>query len=160
MLDCMDIATLYWLGCLVAVAYCASGCWLLQVVCYPTYALVGDKEFVPFHVDFGRRLLPVFAVPASLTCLALLATPFLRPAAVPAWAGYVLAALSLVVLLTTVLIEVPKHQKLDKDGKSQALLDGLIANNLPRVASWTVQLGVLTWAAVQLLSAAPASGAR
>jgi hypothetical protein len=118
--------------------YCTGASWMLQFVCYPTYALVGEKEFVPFHVDFGKRLLPTAVIPMSLTNLLLIATLLFRPDTVPLWIAIGLAVCAGVVMGTTIVLEVPKHQKLDKDGKDDSLIAALVRDNLPRVACWTL----------------------
>ena len=127
----------HWLliGCAVLYLYATGGCWLLQVVCYPAYHLVGAAEFVPFHVAFGKRLLQVFVGPAVLACMLSFVLVLVRPAAVPLWAALGCAITSAIILITTIAIEVPKHNQLDRDGKSAALIDGLVQNNLPRVVS-------------------------
>lgn len=126
--------------------YCAGASWMLQFVCYPTYILVGDKEFVPFHVSFGRRLIGVAVVPMVLTCLGIFALLFFPPAAVPSWIVIVAVACAAIVLVTTIVFEVPKHMKLDKDGKSDTLLHALVRDNLPRTAAWTAASLVLAYA--------------
>ncbi|MDX2074957.1 MAG: hypothetical protein SFZ02_00880 [bacterium] len=117
--------------------YCTGASWMLQVVCYPTYLLVGETEFVPFHISFGQRLL-IAVVPMGLTCLAMIAFIFIRTDPIPAWATWVAGACGAVILLTTAILEVPKHLKLDKEGKSDALINGLVRDNLPRTAAWTL----------------------
>jgi hypothetical protein len=117
--------------------YCTGASWMLQVVCYPTYLLVGAAEFVPFHISFGRRLM-IAVIPMGLTCLGMIALVFLRPETVPLWAVLGAALCGAVILFTTIALEVPKHLKLDKDGKSDALIHGLVRDNLPRTAAWTI----------------------
>ena len=93
----------------VLFVYSTCGCWLLQIMSYPTYHLVGEKEFVPFHVASGKKLIPVFVVPAVLGCAASLALVFFRPEGMPLWSALIVAACALVILATTGIIEVPKH---------------------------------------------------
>lgn len=147
----MDFPTLLFLLCTTLYIYAASGCWMLQAVSYPTYSLVGEKEFVPFHVAFGQKLLPVFVGPAVLANLASFVLLLIRPATMPFWVAALVAVCSLVILLTTVLIEVPKHQALDKNGKSEALIQGLVRDNLPRAISWTVGSVALLWVLMGML---------
>lgn len=147
----MEFSTLVFLICTVLYVYAASGCWMLQVVSYPTYSLVGEKEFVPFHIAFGQKLLPVFVGPAVVANLASFVLLFVRPAAMPFWVAALVAVCSLVILLTTILIEVPKHQALDKNGKSEALIQGLVRDNLPRAIGWTVGSIALLLTLVEML---------
>lgn len=139
----MTAAHALYLLVFIAWIYASAGCWLLQVTCYPTYGLVGRNEFVPFHIEFGKRLIPVFVVPAVLANLGSVLLCFLRPATVPLFDVIVAAACSVVILATTMLIEVPKHVALDRDGKSEAVLIELVRSNLPRVIGWTVGAAAL-----------------
>ena len=148
----MDASSWFLLVTAVLFVYCAGGSWMLQVVSYPTYALVGEADFVPFHKDSGRRLLPVFVAPAVLACLCAVVLVFWRPAAAPLWAALVAAACGLVILATTVALEVPKHNRLDAEGKSLALIGGLVRDNVPRTAAWTLGSAVLVAALVRALS--------
>jgi hypothetical protein len=134
----MESSELFLLVCTVMSFYCTGASWMLQVVCYPTYALVGAAEFVPFHVSFGRRLLVAAVIPMVITIFATFALVLLRPEAAPQWASLVVAACTAVVLVTTIALEVPKHNKLDAEGKSDALISGLVRDNIPRVIAWTV----------------------
>jgi hypothetical protein len=133
----MEFGYLLLLICAGVYCFCTGASWMLQFVCYPTYKLVGSAEFVPFHIAFGRRLLIVIG-PMVLVALATLLLVFLRPVSVPLWASLVVAACSLIILVTTIALEVPKHMQLDKEGKSDAVLEGLVRDNIPRTISWTV----------------------
>jgi uncharacterized membrane protein len=135
--------------------FCTGASWMLQFVAYPTYALVGKAEFVPYHVDFGKRMLPVTVVPMVLTCIGLIALVFLRPSSVPLWIALVSAACGVLILVTTIFLEVPKHLALDKDGKSDTLIRGLVRDNIPRTLAWTTASLVLA-AAVVLSTLPPA----
>lgn len=134
----MDSAQLYLLVVMVACFYCSGASWMLQVVCYPTYNLVGEKEFVPFHIDFGKRLIGAAVGPMVLTCLASFGLLFFRPTAAPLWAAIIVALCTATILITTIVLEVPKHNALDRDGKSKALIDGLVRDNWPRVIAWSL----------------------
>lgn len=124
--------------CTLAFFYCLGISWLLQVVVYPTYRLVGKAEFVPFHVAQGRRMIPVLMVPMSATSILALVTAVLYRAEANANLLWGVAACAVVVLGTTLVSEVPKHMALDKDGKDDRLIDGLVRANLPRSLAWTV----------------------
>jgi hypothetical protein len=124
--------------------YCTGASWLLQVVCYPTYLLVGNAEFVPFHVSFGRRLM-VAVIPMTLTCLGMFALGVLRADMIPLGLVIAIAVCGAIILLTTIFLEVPKHLRLDREGKSDSLIRALVRDNLPRTAAWTVASGLLLY---------------
>ncbi|MGE0786744.1 MAG: hypothetical protein AB7S26_13815 [Sandaracinaceae bacterium] len=142
----MDLAHILVIVSLLLTAWAAAGCWILQLVAYPTYFLVGKDEFVPFHVDFGRRLIPVFVVQAVLGCLTFFALLAFRPASVPLYDAILASVAGAVILGTTGAVEVPTHMALDKEGKDDAKLASLVRWNLWRAISWTVALGALTHA--------------
>jgi hypothetical protein len=149
----MSGAQLFLVICTGLCFYCAGASWMLQVVCYPTYLLVGEKEFVPFHVSFGRRLIGAAVVPMVLTCLGTFALVFVRPDKAPAWAALLAAACGVVILATTIILEVPKHMRLDREGKSDALINGLVRDNIPRTAAWTLASLALAYMVIAVFSA-------
>lgn len=134
----MDVSLTLLIACTTLYLYCAGGCWLLQMVCYPTYHLVSERDFVAFHTAFGNRLVPIFVVPAALACLCSFLLIFVHPIATGTLLPSLVALFSVIILATTIFIEVPKHQALDRQGKSSVLIDELVQNNLPRAMSWTV----------------------
>jgi hypothetical protein len=124
--------------CTLAFFFCLGISWLLQVVIYPTYRLVGKAEFVPFHVSQGQRMIPVMMVPMFGSSILGIVTAVLSRNEPNAGLLWGVGASGLVVIGTTLISELPKHLKLDKDGKDDALIEGLIRDNLPRSLAWTV----------------------
>jgi hypothetical protein len=149
----VDFSTIFLLVVTVLFLYSTGGSWMLQIVSYPGYHLVGDSEFVSFHVDAGKRLMRVFVIPAVVACIASLALVLLKPNTLPLLPTLIVAACGLTILVTTVVLEVPKHNALDRSGKSTALIDGLVRDNLPRALAWTLGSGVLVWQLVSALRA-------
>jgi hypothetical protein len=147
----MDAPIVFLLATTILFIYCTGGSWMLQNVSYPTYAHVGEAEFINFHKDSGRRLIPIFVVPAVIACWCSIILVFWRPATMPIWVGVISAICGLVILVTTLAIEVPKHNKLDSDGKSMTLINGLVRDNLPRAISWTLGSAVLVFGLLQVL---------
>lgn len=133
--------------------YCTGASWMLQFVCYPTYKFVGDKEFVPFHVSFGQRLMVAAVLPMVAVCLGTFALLFVAPVGVPSWVPVVAAICGAVILVTTAFLEVPKHLKLDKEGKSNAVLEALVRDNIPRTVAWTAASLVLSYGLWMVLNA-------
>jgi hypothetical protein len=133
-------------ACTFAFFYCLGISWLLQVAVYPTYRLVGRAEFVPFHVAQGQRMIPVMVAPMFLTSVLGIVTAVLNREGPHAGLLWGVAGCSVVVLGTTLVSELPKHIKLDKDGKDDRLIEGLIRDNVPRTAAWTVGAALLVLA--------------
>jgi hypothetical protein len=118
--------------------YATGASWLLQHVAYPTYKLVNKDGFVPFHVAFGKRLLISTVMPMVIGNLCSFILVFYHPESSPVGLIYLVAICSIIILFTTMKYEVPRHNKLDEVGKDDTLIDGLVMDNAPRTASWTI----------------------
>ena len=62
--------------------------------------------------------------------------------AVPAWMSAANIAAGIVGLLVTVLLEIPRHARLEKGGKNDATIAELIRYNWPRTLSISVQSAI------------------
>jgi hypothetical protein len=60
----------------------------------------------------------------------------------PVWMHAANIALGLVGLVITVALEIPRHARLERDGKDATVIAELIRYNWPRTASITLQAGV------------------
>ena len=49
------------------------------------------------------------------------------------------------MLVVTVAVEVPKHLRLDKEGKSQPIIQSLVTNNWLRTIAITAQALLMLW---------------
>lgn len=135
--------------CTLAFFYCLGISWLLQAVVYPTYRLVGAADFVAFHVAQGKRMIPVMVVPMFATAVLGIVTAVLSRHEVYALYLWGVGLCGLIVIATTLISEVPKHMKLDRDGKDEALITGLVRDNLPRSLAWTAGALLLVLAQMQ-----------
>lgn len=118
---------------LVASTALAAVGWLVQVVVYPSFALVGPAEWDRFHARHQRAIGLVVGPPwlaqGVVVVLLTLAT------GVP---GAVIAALALAVVGLTVLGAVPEHQRLGPGGDLRRLLRA----KLTRTLVWTAAAGL------------------
>jgi hypothetical protein len=118
---------------LALAAYMTGVIWVVQVVLYPSFALVGEADWAAYHTAHSRRITPVVA-PAMLAhplvALALLAE---RPG--------VLAAVNLALagglLLVTATVFARLHARL-----TRSTVDRLVRRNAPRAVAWTANTGV------------------
>ncbi len=134
----MDNSKLLLLATTALFCYATGASWLLQYVAYPTYKLVNKDGFVPFHVAFGKRLLISTVMPMVIGNLCSFILVFYHPESSPVGLVYLVAICSIVILFTTMKYEVPRHNKLDEVGKDDTLIDGLVMDNAPRTAAWTI----------------------
>lgn len=120
---------------LVAVAVLAGVGWVVQIVVYPAFRLVGPGEWARYHDRHMRAVGQVVAVPwlvQGVSTAALLFAPTVRGPAVVA----VLAALALVTVVATVAAAVPVHVRLTA-APDAADLTALLRANLVRTLAWS-----------------------
>jgi hypothetical protein len=133
----MDFAHWFLLFWTAVVLYVLGGIWFAQIVVYPLFAKVGEDEYVAYHKFYSSRIpLPVI-VPGFASFLLPIALVFLRPDSVPLWMALANVACGLAGLLVTVALEIPRHARLEKGGKSEAVIRELVLYNWPRTLSIT-----------------------
>lgn len=121
--------------------------WTIQLVHYPLMARVG-ADFVAYHSAHCARIAwlvtPLMGLEA-LTSVLLLAQ---RPAGVSAtwaWVGIGLVGL---IWLSTALLSVPEHSRLQQ-GFDAAAVERLVRTNWIRTVAWTVRGVLVVWIAAQ-----------
>jgi hypothetical protein len=131
----------YWLllAWTVVVLYVLGQIWLAQIVVYPLFGKVGPDEYVAYHTFYSSRIpLPVI-LPGFASFLVPIALIFFAPESVAAWMLLANAACGIVGLLVTVLLEIPRHSRLEKGGKQEGVIRELVRYNWPRTLSITAQ---------------------
>ena len=133
----MDLSHLFLLLCTVVISYVLGEIWFVQIVVYPLFGKVGEDEYVAYHKFYSSRIpLPVI-LPGFASFLLPIALVFLRPESVPLWMALANVACGLIGLLVTVVLEIPRHARLEKGGKQEAVIRELILYNWPRTLSIT-----------------------
>lgn len=122
--------------------------WFAQIVIYPLFAKVGVTEYTGYHGFYTSRIPLVVILPGFASFLLPIPLAFLGPE-VPGWMTAANIATGIVGLLVTVLLEIPRHGRLQRDGKNDRTIAELIRYNWPRTASVTAQavvtLAMLIW---------------
>ena len=141
----MDIANIVLVLWIALVLYATGQIWFCQIVVYPLFAMVAEKDYVPYHHFYVSHIpLPVI-VPGFACFLLPLALPFLGPAAIPPLLHGLNIALGFVGLMVTVFLEIPRHGRLEREGKDPHIIGQLIRYNWPRTASISAQAVVAAW---------------
>jgi len=123
--------------------------WFVQVVHYPLKREVGEATFQRYQDAHMQRTSWVVGPPMLIEAFTALALPFVlsSPAAqIAAWVGVVLLA---AVWVSTALLQVPAHARLQA-GFDLAAHGRLVRGNWFRTAGWTVRSGIamgLLWTA-------------
>lgn len=134
----------------VAVAALAGLSWVVQVVVYPAFLVVGPTPAWPeHHARHSARIAAVLLLPWAVQG-ATLAWLLLRPPpGVPSWLMVLAAALGLGTVVHTVAVAVPLHRRLGS-GFSRPVAEHLVRTNRWRTALWTA--GLVCALAMALLS--------
>jgi hypothetical protein len=133
----MDAA--HWLLLLwtAVIFYVTGQIWFGQIVVYPLFAKVGAAEYVTYHRYYSSRIpLPVI-LPGFASFLLPLALVVARPAPVPLWLALANVACGVVGLAVTVGWEIPRHARLEREGKVEPVIRELIRYNWPRTLALT-----------------------
>jgi hypothetical protein len=130
--------------------------WLVQVAQYPLLARVSPGSFPGFHDSYLRVVTwvvgPFMLVEVGSALVLLELSPEWFPA--PAlWAGVALVAL---IWLSTAVLQVPLHRRLEVGGYDAAAITRLVRTNWLRTLAWTARGVLLLWIAAQLLRGATA----
>jgi hypothetical protein len=112
--------------------------WLVQCVIYPLFAQVEEAQYIHYHRFYSRHIALPVIVPGFASFLLPLPLAFCGPS-VPAWMSAANITVGVVGLLTTVLLEIPRHARLEKGGKSHRTIAELIRFNWPRTLSISLQ---------------------
>ena len=115
--------------------------WTIQVVHYPLFGHVGERQYAEYQVQHMRRITwvvgPLMLVEAASSLLLLILAPS-DPLAI---AGF---GLVVVIWLSTVCLQMPCHSKLARGFDAEALAK-LVGSNWIRTLAWTAR-GVIVLA--------------
>jgi hypothetical protein len=129
---------------LVAVAVLTGVAWVVQVVVYPAFRLVGPQEWARYHDAHTRAITRVVVLPWAVQGISTVALLLVPPRG-SLLAAVVLAVLALVTVVATSAVAVPAHNRLSArpDAGDLAVL---LRAHLVRTLAWTastVLAGVL-----------------
>lgn len=119
-------------------AYITGVIWLIQVVHYPLFSKIGDKNFSEYHSLHTFWITPVVApvmIIELITSFLLLFYTFVGIDNKLIWFGLIL---TLITWASTFFLQVPMHEKLAK-GFDKSSFDFLVYSNWLRTFVWTLR---------------------
>jgi uncharacterized membrane protein len=147
-----------WLLVIHAVATCfmAGVIWIIQVVHYPLFGMVGRDGFAAYERSHASRITPVVGtamlLEAACTGLLLLALGELASRGIPRWMPVVGAILLAGIWISTFALQVPLHGQLAQ-GFEDATHDALVRSNWIRTVGWTLRGALAAWMLVLWMQA-------
>ena len=120
--------------------------WTIQLVHYPSFALVGTKEWQQFQQQHTRRIswlvMPLMLAELGLSLWLLYHVYKQAPALLLSLHLLAVACVGAIWLLTA-LVFVPLHKKLEIQGYIPGLTRALLRWNWPRTLLWTLRTLIL-----------------
>ncbi len=127
---------------LFATVFMTGVIWVIQVVHYPLFALVGPENYTQYQHEHERRITwivgPVMLLELA-TAVLLVAYP---PARMSRSLFIVNLSLLVLIWLSTAFLQVPQHQRLEA-GFDAAVHAALVASNWFRTVGWSVRSAIL-----------------
>lgn len=124
--------------------------WLIQIVHYPLFGQVGPAQWHGYH-SAHTTLITFIVMPVMLVELATAGWLVLeRPAAIPAWAALLGAALVGVIWLSTAFLQVPMHNQLGGTFDVAAHAN-LVNTNWIRTVAWSARTVLVLWMVARLI---------
>lgn len=90
--------------------------WYTQVATYPLFALIGNKEFLKYHLEYQRRLPFSIYAPYSLLMISTLLLFVCHPAQISLVWITVITVLNLAIMVESLIFAAPVHKRLDEQG--------------------------------------------
>jgi len=109
--------------------YVLGGGMVTSLVGYRIWNLVGPDEFPKFHQADNTLIIPVFVIFFFLSFIPQILLFWFRPAIIPKWMVVLALVLNLIMLISSITIQIPIQMKLD-EAFSMELIDRLIATDL------------------------------
>lgn len=110
--------------------------WVVQVLHYPLFPLVGRDGFAEYEAAHSTRITWVIVVPWAVQGLTTAWMLFQSPAGVDRWLVWVAAVAAAVTVLVTVVVSVPAHATLG-GGFDATAHARLLSTNWFRTVAWT-----------------------
>lgn len=127
--------------------------WYTQVTTYPLFAWIGQKEFLPFHKEYQRRLPFSIYAPYSLLMVGTLLLMFFRPPQISFTWIVLLIVVNAAIMIESLAFAAPVHKRLDLQGHSDERgIQQLIRYNGVRLVTSSVSSIVVLYLLTKVIS--------
>jgi uncharacterized BrkB/YihY/UPF0761 family membrane protein len=109
--------------------YVFGGGMVDSLVVFRTWRWIGPGEFPKFHQSDNAHIIPVFVIFFFLSFIPQILLFWFRPAIIPKWMVWVALLLNLIMLVSSITIQIPIQMELDKRF-SLELIERLITTDM------------------------------
>ncbi len=131
-----------------ATFFMAGVIWIIQVVHYPLFGMVGRDGFAAYESAHASRITPVVGtamlVEAACTGLLLLTMAEFSARGIPKWIPLAGAILLAGIWLSTFALQVPLHGQLGQ-GFDESAHAALVRTNWIRTVGWSLRATLAAW---------------
>lgn len=131
--------------------------WFVQVVHYPQFAQVGKDHFADYQSAHVRSTTWVVALPMLVEAVTSAVLAWSPPSQELAFACWIGMALVVAIWLSTVLVQVPKHNAL-REGFDSVAHRGLVRSNWIRTICWSGRGALCLYILLSLFEGSNAHG--
>ena len=115
-----------------------------QNVIYPTFATIGENEFIAYRAVFSPRIVLFMVLPLILQTVFSIVLLWLRPKAIPLWTVLFALACQTIRWASTIFIQLPIQFQLDK-GRNLELINTLMQTGVIRTLANIVGAAIIVW---------------
>ncbi|MDX1920684.1 MAG: hypothetical protein SFU25_08140 [Candidatus Caenarcaniphilales bacterium] len=101
-------------------------------------SLKNREEFTKLYLKLSKLFRPAYLLPSLAANLFSFILIFFRPVRVPVCLVVMCGICSVIVILTTFFLEIPKYKNFDTDSFSTNLIKVLININVLKITFWTL----------------------
>jgi hypothetical protein len=137
----------YWvvLACFALAWYNTATCWLAQLVTYPLFGSVPRDRFVEYHTRYDSLIPFPVIFPVILLMNGSVLMVWFHPSVIPLAAVWTGTALQVLIALSTGLLQVPAHERLQRHGFSPQIHHKLILSNWLRTVAISAHALLSFW---------------
>ena len=129
--------TIFWIN-IASTWFMVGLIWFVQIVHYPLFVYVGSKEFRTFHENHKILITPVVGIVMIVELVTSGIIIFQIPNGIPNWTTIVGIILLGVIWCSTLLFQIPFHNKLSTKFDENILMM-LINTNWIRTICWSLR---------------------
>lgn len=126
---------------LIATWYMVGLIWLIQLVHYKQFELIGEANWCDYHRRHTQAVTWVVGPAMLIEAATAVGLLFARPAGVPLWLAWMGFVIVVAIWISTAAVQVPQHHKLASKFDAAACRS-LLRGNWFRTIAWTLR-GVL-----------------
>ncbi len=123
---------------LLSTWYMVGLIWMVQIVHYNLFDRVGSNVFAHYEAEHNRLITPIVGIPMLIEIATAAILLWQTPSFMPKSAVWVGLGLIVVIWLSTLLLQIPAHQRL-LEGFDPATYKRLVSSNWIRTIAWSAR---------------------